>query len=103
MGIDEKWWPSLKFYLNLQAKCSVNNLIRRHKKKLEKVPERQDRPLKNLYERSVRILDEVILPQWVRKILSFEPKHPVRDKINKIHFLADLVSFLSELKLYKIP
>ena len=34
MGIDEKWWPSVIFYLNLQAKCSVNKLISRHKKKL---------------------------------------------------------------------
>ena len=36
-GIDEKWWPSLIFYLNLRARCSVNNLISRHKKKLEKI------------------------------------------------------------------
>ena len=45
-GIDEEWWPSVRFYLNLQARCSVNNLISRHKKKTEKLSERQDRPLK---------------------------------------------------------
>ena len=72
----------------MQARCSVTNLISRHKKKLEKFSERQDTPLKNLDERSVRILDDVVLP-----------KHPVRDKFNKIHFLADIDSFLSELKL----
>ena len=54
-GTYEKWWPSLIFYLYLNARCSGNNLISRHKKKLEKFSERQDRPLKNLDERSVRI------------------------------------------------
>ena len=54
-------------------------------------------------ERSVRILDELILPRWVREVLSFGPKHPVRDKFNEIHFLADIDRFLSELKLKRIP
>ena len=102
-GIDEKWWPSVIFYLNRQARCSVNNLISRHKRKLEKLPERQETSLKNLDERSVRTLDEVNLPFWVREVLCFGPKHPVRDKFNKIHFLADIDSFLSELKLNRIP
>ena len=102
-GIEEKWWPSVIFYLNRQARCSVNNLISRHKKKLEKLPERHDRPLKNLDERSVRILDEMILPLWMREVLSFGPKHPVRDNFNEIHFLADIDSFLCELKLNRIP
>ena len=57
-GIDEKWWPSVIFYLNRQARCSVNNLISRHKRKLEKLSERQDRPLKHLDERAVRILEK---------------------------------------------
>ena len=70
-GKDEKWWPSVIFYLNLQARRSVNYLISRHKKKLEKFSKRQDRPLKNLDERSVRILDEWVLPLWVREVLSF--------------------------------
>ena len=44
-GIDEKSWPSVIFNLDLQARCGVNNLIIRHKKKLEKFSERQDRPV----------------------------------------------------------
>ena len=91
------------FPLNRQARCSDNNLIRRHKRKLEKLSERMDRPLKNLDERSVRILDEVILLLWVREVLSFGPKHPVRGKFNEIHFLADIDSFLSELKFNRKP
>ena len=76
-GIDEKWWPSVVFCLNRQASCSVINLINRHKRNLETLSERQDRPLKKLDGSSVRILDEVILPHWVREVLSFGPKHPV--------------------------
>ena len=40
-GIYDKWWPSVIFYLNLQPRCSVNNLISRHKKSLKKF--RKDR------------------------------------------------------------
>ena len=83
--------------------CDLNKLISRHKTKLEKVLERQDRPLNNLDERLVRNLDEVILPLRVREVLSFGPKHPVRDKFNEIHFLADFDKFLSELNLNRIP
>ena len=38
----------------------------------------------------------------MREILTFGPKHPVRDKFNEIHFLADIDSFLSELNLHRI-
>ena len=31
-GIDEKWWPSVIFYPNQQARCSFNNLISRYKR-----------------------------------------------------------------------
>ena len=44
-----------------------------------------------------------MLPLWVREFLTFGPKHPARDKFNEIHFLADIDSFLSELKLNRIP
>ena len=43
--IDEKLWPSVILNLNRQARCSVKSLTSRHKRKLEKFPERQDRPL----------------------------------------------------------
>ena len=56
-GIDENWWPSVIFYLNRQASPSVNYLIIRHKRKLEKLSERRGRALKNLDERPVRFLD----------------------------------------------
>ena len=52
-GIDEKRWPSVIFYLNRQARCSFNNLISRHKRKLEKLSERQDRPSKTWMKRQL--------------------------------------------------
>ena len=54
-------------------------------------------------DRSVRNLDQVILPQWVREVLNFGQKHPVQDKFNEIYFLTGIDSFLSELKLNGKP
>ena len=51
---------------------------------------------------SVRVLCEVSLPQWVREVLNFGPKHPVKDKCNEILFLADFDKLLSELKFNRI-
>ena len=59
--------------------------------------------MKNLEERSVKILDEVVLPLWKLEVLSFGPKHLVRDKLKENHFLADFHSFLFELKLNRLP
>ena len=41
----------------------------------------------------------MVLPLWAREVLSFGPNNPVRDKYNKIHFHADIESFLSELNI----
>ena len=54
-------------------------------------------------DRSVRNLDQVILPQCMREVLSFGQKHPVQDKFNEIYFLTGIDSFLSELKLNRKP
>ena len=39
----------------------------------------------------------------MREVLSYGPKHPIRDNFKEIHFLADIDSCLSELKLNGIP
>ena len=36
-------------------------------------------------------------------MLALGPKHPVRDKFNETHFLADIDIFLSDLKNSKVP
>ena len=35
--------------------------------------------------------------------MALGPKHPVRDKLNETHFLADIDIFLSDLKNRKVP
>ena len=102
-GIDEQWWPSIAFYLKLQARIAIHDIKDRHEKKLKKLAERQDRPLMKVNDKSVRALDGIELPKWVHEVLGFGPKHPVRDRFNELHFLADIDNFLSELKSQKVP
>ena len=64
-----------------------------HQKKLMKLSERQDRPLGKQGEGSVKALEDVELPIWVQQMLALVPKHPVRDKCNETHFLADIDIF----------
>ena len=68
-----------------------------------KLSQRQNRPLVKQGEGSVRALDDVELPNWVEQVLALEPKHPLRDKFNETHFLADIDIFLLDLKIVKSP
>ena len=38
------------------------------------------------------VLDNIILPGFVRDLLAFGPKHPIRDKFKDLHFIADIDS-----------
>ena len=44
------------------------------------------------------MLDKIKLPERLHEVLSMCPKHPIRDKLNETHFLADIDVFLSQLK-----
>ena len=44
------------------------------------------------------MLDNIELPGWVHEVLSMGPRHPIRDKFNETHLLADIDIFLSHLK-----
>ena len=48
-------------------------------------------------ERSVKALENVELPEWVRSI-----QFTLRDKLNETQFLADILIFLSEMKHLKV-
>ena len=43
-------------------------------------------------------MDGPELPKFVLDILSLGPKHPVRDKFNEVHFLADVDKLVRELR-----
>ena len=102
-GVDEKFWPSVMKYLSLRGQRETTTVKETHQKKLIKLSERQDRPLRKQGEGSVRALDDVELPNWVPELLALGPKQPVRDKFNETHFLDDNDIFLSDLKNRKFP
>ena len=58
--------------------------------KLDKLSERQDKPLRNGSHINVVIMDGREIPKFVLDILLLGPKHLVRDKFNEVHFLADV-------------
>ena len=66
--------------------------------KLDKLSDRQDRPLRNGSHSNVVIMDGRELPKFVLDILSFGPKHHVRDKFVEVHFLADVDPLVRELR-----
>ena len=101
--VDEKFWPSVIKNLSLRGQRQPTTAKETHQKKLMKLSERQDRPLGKQGEGSVRALDDVELPNWVQQVLALGPKHPVRDKFNETHFLADIDIYLSDLKNRKVP
>ena len=56
---------------------------------------RQDKPLGGRNEQSVKVFDNMELPELVYEVLSMGPKHPIRDKYNETHFLMDIDIFSS--------
>ena len=48
----------------------------------------QGKPLRKT-DTSKKPLDDIKLPIFVEEFLSYGPKHPIRDKYNENHFLAD--------------
>ena len=71
--------------------------------KIAKFSEKQDKPLRSSNEKTVVVLDNTILPGFVKDLLAFEPKHPIRDKFKELHFLADIDSVIMNLRENNIP
>ena len=71
--------------------------------KLAKLSERRDKPLRSSNEKTVVVLDNTILPGFVRDLLILGPKHPIRDKFKELHFLADIDSLLRNLRENNVP
>ena len=66
--------------------------------KSAKLSEGQDRPLRNGTHDNIVPQDGVELPKFFLDVLSLCPKHPVRDKFNEVHFLADVDRLVRELR-----
>ena len=61
--IDKQWWASIFRFVRRQVEASLNTTSENHRKKLEKLSERQDKPLGGRNERSVKVLDNIELPE----------------------------------------
>ena len=67
------------------------NIVKtRHQKKLHMLAREQERPLRAVQNTVKMIGDVEEPPKFVVDLLSLGPKHPVRDKFNRMHFLPIL-------------
>ena len=66
--------------------------------KLDKLSERQDRPLRNRPHINVVVMDGGKLPKFVLDIISLGAKRPSRDSFNKMHLLTDVDKIVCELR-----
>ena len=65
--------------------------------KLDKLSERQNRPLRKGSKSIVVIIDGSEHPKFVLHNLLLGPKHTVRDNSNQVHFLKDVEKFVHKL------
>ena len=76
--------------------CHSEWVGRRLNDKLEMLYESQDRSLRNGFQNNVLRMDGLELTKFVVHFLSIVPKHPIREKFNGVHFLADVDRLVHE-------
>ena len=90
--------PSVVGSIRLEMRNHSAIVQNRLNGKLDKMSERQDRPLRSGTHKNFVIMDGRELPKFVLDILSLGPKHPVRHKFIVVHFLADEDKLVRELR-----
>ena len=92
---------AVRFQQHSSIRCEVRNHSAMAKNrlngKLHKQSMRQDRLMRNGSYSKVVIMEGGEWPKFVVDILSFGPKHPVRDKYTEVQFLADVDKLVREL------
>ena len=101
-NLDNYLLPSVIFGLRNRVGNHVVSSEQRLQRKLAKLSERQDKPLRSSNENTVVVLD-IIKPVLVRDLLAFGPKHPKRDKFKELHFLADIDNLIRDLRENNLP
>ena len=96
-AVPRYYLPSAAFHVRYDMRVSYQEVSDRHRKKLDDLAGLQEKPLHNV-GKTVHVGDNVDVPQFVIDYLSFGPKHPVLDKFNEMHFLADADKLLYYLK-----
>ena len=101
-NLDNHLLSSVIFVLRNRLRNHVVSSEQRLQGKLAKLSERQDKPLRS-NDKTVAVLDNIILPGFFKDLLAFGTKHPVRDKCKGLHFLADIDILISEMHENKVP
>ena len=86
-SLDNNLLPSVIFVLCNRVRNHVVDSEQRLQGKLAKLSERQDKPLRASNEKTVAVLDNIILPGFVKDMLVFCPKHPIRDKFKELQMV----------------
>ena len=102
-NLDNHLFSSVIFVLRNRVRNHVVISEQRLQGKLGKISERQDKPLRAIKEKTVAVLDNIILPGFVRGLLVFGPKHPIRDMFKELHFLAHIDSLIRNLRENNVP
>ena len=87
--VPKKLHPSLWFHLKEVCKKRVQEAKARHQRKIENVSAMQDKPLLNTTG-YLTILDDIKVPDYVRELLRYGPKHPCRTSFQEEQFLANI-------------
>ena len=98
MKVKKELLPSIVYSIRKVMRDHSELISKSLNDKLAKLSERQGRHLRNGSHNNVVTLDGVELPKFVLDVLSLGPKHPVRDKFNEVHFLADVDRLVRELR-----
>ena len=81
--------PSVILFLRYHRRVTNGEISARHHKKLQELATKQERPLRNI-KNTVRIMCDINLLQYASDLLSFGPKHPIRDKFDDMNSPADM-------------
>ena len=96
-NVPETLWDSVMFHLRIRLK---NNHCETHKRQANKIAtlaDRQEKPLSKIGN-TIKIVDELEIPEVIKNYLALGPKHPVKDDFDELQFLADIDALLHDMK-----
>ena len=76
-----------------------------HQKKLIHLSEQQEKPLWKINDNSYKIIDidEKLVPEFVLNLISRGPRYPIRDKFDKMGFLAEMGKLIEHTESFSGP
>ncbi len=102
-NIPKKCIPSVILHSRIERKKNRQSTQQTHKKKLQNLSEKQNRPLFNV-ENTVIVCEFTgHIPNYVKQTLSLGPRHPVMSKFKENDVLVELDSFLNYCQKNSIP